>query len=351
METPFDRGEVDRASLEATERLRQRLARERTRDGETGRGRLSLLPWALAGGVALFAGGMIANPWFEANVRERLPFASADASRADAVTVLEARLAALETGPNAVAADDANKEAKAPAEERLARTEAKVETSTDLLAREADRIDRLTADVAAMQALVETDRARGEAAMAAVTAAADRSEAMLAVMLARRSLEDGRALGAVEAPLRRAFEGRYPAEVRALVRLGEAPVSTTRLRRDLAALGPLLGDEPGSGQSWWGVFTARMQRLVQSTDSEAGPPPRSAADLALARGDVADAAAALRRLPTPRPAAVDRWLVAADRLAAGEAALRQLETAALIAPPKIELATGDEKADRAAAAN
>jgi hypothetical protein len=58
--------------------------------------------------------------------------------------------------------------------------------------------------------------------------------------------------------------------------------------------------------------------------------------MALARGDVAEAADALRRLPTPHTADVDGWLARADRLAAGEAALRQLETAALIPPPKPE---------------
>jgi hypothetical protein len=344
METPFDRGEVDRASLEATERLRQRLARDRARESETGRARFPLLPWSLAGALLLFAGGMIANPWFEANVRARLPFATAEQPADDAMSVLAARLAALETKPETTA-EDGDEAKKAPAEERLARTEARVETSTDLLAREADRIDRLTADVAAMQALLEADRARGEAAVGAVTAAADRSEAMLAVMLARRAVDDGRALGAVEAPLRRAFEARYPDAVRDVARLGEAPVSISRLRRDLAALGPLEGDQPGTGQSWWGVFAARVKRLVRPADTLPGPAPRSAADMALARGDVAEAAEALRQLPAPRPAAVNRWLATADRLSQGEAALRQLETAALIPPPKPEpaaIADGEE---------
>lgn len=333
METPFDRGEVDRASLEATERLRQRLARERARERESSGVRFPLLPWALAGGLLLFAGGMIASPWFEANVRQRMPFATAVQPANDAVSVLAARLAALEAKPETIAEADSEKE-KAPAEERLARTEAKVETSTDLLAREADRIDRLTADVAAMRALVKADRDRGEAAIAAVTAAADRSEAMLAVMLARRAVDDGRALGAVEAPLRRAFEARYPDAVRAVARLGEAPVSISRLRGDLAALGPLESDQPGTGQSWWGVFAARVKRLVRPANTLPGPAPRSAADMALARGDVAEAAEALRQLPSPRPAAVNRWLATADRLSQGETALRQLETASLIPPPK-----------------
>lgn len=340
MDSSFDRGEVDRASLEATERLRQRLARERARERareqESGRGRLSLLPWALAGGLLLFAGGMISSPWLEANVRARLPFASAPAPDpvAQSVETLAVRLAALEAAPADDASDEeADDTEKAPAEERLARTEAKVETSTDLLAREADRIDRLTADVAATRALIEADRARGEAAVAAVTAAADRSEALLAVMLARRALDEGRPLGAVEAPLRRAFEARYPGAVRDVALLGEAPENVETLRRDLATLG---ADSPGGGQSWWHVFTARVQRLVRPSSEPRGPSPQLAAGLALARGDVADAAAALRRLPQPHSAAVDRWLARADRLAAGEAGLRQLETAALIPPPKPE---------------
>lgn len=111
-------------------------------------------------------------------------------------------------------------------------------------------------------------------------------------------------------------------------------MSISRLRRDLAALGPLEGDQPGTGQSWWGVFAARVKRLVRSADTLPGPAPRSAADMALARGDVAEAAEALRQLPSPRPAAVNRWLATADRLSQGEIALRQLETAALIPPPK-----------------
>ncbi len=336
METPFDRGEVDRASMEATERLRQRLAKERVRERDGGGagygvGR-KLLPWVAAGGFALFSAGMIASPWFETIVRDRLPFgeaAPADAAALTALTTLtavQARLAALE-------APDTN--ADAPPAERLARTEARVETSTDLLAREADRIDKLNADVAALTALLDADRARIETATRIVTGASERSEAMLAVILARRAIEDGRTLGAIEAPLRRAFDDRYAAAVRAVTTLGAAPVSAARLRRELAALGPLEGERPGSGQSWWDVFSARVSRLVRPVDGVPGPEPRSAADAALSRGDVTAAAAQLRRLPTPRPAAVDRWLEAADRFSAGEEALRQLETAALIPPPAV----------------
>jgi hypothetical protein len=329
MDSSFDRGEVDRASLEATERLRQRLARER--QDRRAPGQRSLLPWAVAGALLMFSAGMIASPWFETRVRDRLPFAQPVAVEApDAMSeALEARLAALE----------AKSEAAPPPAERLARTEAKVETSTDLLTREIDRIDKLTADLAALAAMVEAEQVRDSQIMANAQAAAARTEAMLAVLLARRAIEQGRPLGAIEAPLRQAFEARYPAAVRAVLVQGAAPATPERLARDLRSLGPLADGPEASGQSWWDVFSRRVGRLVRPANASVDQNLRNRAEAALARGDVEAAARQLRRLPAPRPAAVDRWLEAADRLAAAEDALRQLETAALLpAPEPVEAA-------------
>ncbi len=330
MESQFDRGEIDRASLEATERLRQRLAQERSRARPSPGSGPGILPWLLAGSLLVFALGLLGNPWFEANVRGRLPFASAPppppASETE-VLELAARLAALEARP----------EQSAPApNERLARTEAKVETSTDMLAREVDRVDRLTSEFASLKAEVAADKARAEAAATNVSSAADRAEAMLAVMLARRAVNEGLPLGAAETPLRRAFEARYPGAVRAVLALGAVPVTSARLQRELADLGPISGEMTGGGASWWDVFSARISRLVRPAGVEPLP-TRAAIDAALARGQIAEAAAQLRRLPPPRPAAIERWLAAANRLLAGEEALRQLETAALIPSPVVPL--------------
>jgi hypothetical protein len=325
MDPSFDRGEVDRASLEATERLRQRLAEERKTRAASAR-RPTVLPWIIVGSLAVFLAGMLANPWFEARVRDQLPFAVASRAPAPSVAELQAlqdRLALLEARPQV--SEDAP-----PPNERLARTEARVETSTDLLAREADRIDRLTADFATLNARLEADRARDETATMAILSAADRTEAILAVILARRAFEEGRPLGAIDAALRRAFDVRHPAAVNALAAFGASPVRLADLRRELETMPSLDGDAGGRGRSWWDIFGTRVSRLIRPATDADLPPARSAAAAAMARGDVRAAAAQLRRLPAPRPAALDRWLVAADRYATAEEALRTLETAALI---------------------
>ena len=324
MDPSFDRGEIDRASLEATERLRQRLVQER-RMAATQTGSSRMLAWVIVGGLVVFIAGMLANPLFEARVRDRLPFAE---TRPPAVVpaeldALRQRMAELEARP--LSSPDA-----AVPNERLARTEARVETSTDLLAREADRIDRLTADLAKISAQMEAQRARDEAATAAILGAADRAEGILAVMLARRAMEDGRPLGAIDAALRRAFEARYPLAVRRLSEFGAGPVRLVQLRRDLAQLPALDRQGGGPGRSWWEIFGARMAALVRSEIDDQAPLLTSAADAALARGDVRGAVAQLRRLPAPRPPALEAWLASAERYAAAEEALRTLETAALI---------------------
>ncbi len=325
MEPQFDRGEVDRASLEATERLRARLANERLPKPDQ-RPRSSL-PWVVAGGLFVFSAGMIANPWFEANVRQRLPFAGTPQAAAPDVTALNKQLADIEA--RADTAEDA-----APPSERLARTEAKVETSTDQLAREADRIDRLTGEVASLAARLDADRARDEAAAGQVAAAAARSEAMLVVILARRAVEQGRPLGAIDPVLRRAFDARYPEAVAAVAALGAAPVSMARLELDFAALRSVLGAgtaAPGARQGWWDTLKQSVRAMV-TRDEPGVAAPAAAAAAALARGDVRAAANHLRRLPAPRPAGVDRWLANADRLATGSAALAILEAAAVNLP-------------------
>jgi hypothetical protein len=330
MDPSFDRGEVDRASLEATERLRQRLAEERKTRPASAR-RPTLLPWIIVVILAVFLAGMLANPWFEARVRDRLPFVPtrAPAPSVAEVQALQDRLALLEARPQ-VSGD------APPPNERLARTEARVETSTDLLAREADRIDRLTADLATLNARLEADRARDETATTAILSAADRAEAILAVILARRAFEEGRPLGAIDAALRRAFDVRHPAAVNALASFSNSPVRLADLRRELETMSSLDGAAGGRGRSWWDIFGTRVSRLIRPASEADLPPARSAAAAAMARGDVRAAAAQLRRLPAPRPAALDRWLIAADRYATAEEALRTLETAALI--PRASLA-------------
>ncbi len=323
MDAPFDRGEVDRASLDATERLRARLSsRPAPPPSRSGRG---FLPWAIVAALFVFVAGMIANPWFEARVRNKLPFAAAVTSKAaDAAELadLRDRLARLETPA-----------AAPPPVERLARTEAKIETSSDQIARDAERIDKLTADLAALSATHQADRERNEAANATAIAAADRAQAMLTLVLVRRAVDAGRPLGALDGALHRAFEARYPDAVRAVSALGMAPVTLASLRRDFNLMRPVIGVRPAAEQrqSWWDALTSAISSAVSSSDPGGPVGAPEAATTALNRGDYLSAAKQLRRLPGPRSPALSRWLAAADRLNAGNLALTTLETGTLLA--------------------
>ncbi len=333
MDAPFDRGEIDRASLDATERLRARLSSPpiapvpaRRRGG---------FAWVIAGALFVFSAGMIANPWFEASVRDHLPYALADKPVVvpdPVVAVLQNRLATLE---GQVAASKGGPAGRMPVE-RLARTEAKVETSTDQIARESDRIDRLSNAVAGLTARVDADRARTDAATAAALLVANRAEAMLTLVLVRRAIESGRAFGALDAALRRGFEARYPNAVMSVTALGAAPVTLAGLRGGLAAALPAAGtgiSPAASRQSWWDVLTATLSPKTVAAPVSVSSGLAARASVALARGDIVTAAAEVRRLPAPRPAAVSAWLDSVERLRAGMQGLSTLETASLLGQP------------------
>ena len=354
MDAPFDRGEVDRASLDATERLRARLS-GRPVAPVPAQSR-SKLPWVFAGGLFVFSAGMIANPWFEDMVRERLPFAqrvlpvtAIEAALAPAeVKALKQRIAQLETRAGS---------ATAPPSERMARTEAQLENSTDQIARDAGRIDRLMAEVAALSATIAADRARSETATTMAVAAADRAQGMLTLVLARRAIDSGRNFGPLDAVLRRSFEARYPEAVSAVSALGAAPVTLMSLRRDFNMLLPAIGVSPANAsQSWWETLTGTISAAVSGGIGAAGADgaPQAAAAAALDRGDVAAAANHLRRLPLPRAPAVTNWLAAAQRLQTGSGALATLETATVLASPAaspMTLPTAPEPAPARAAEN
>jgi len=326
MDAPFDRGEVDRASLDATERLRARLSSRPV--APPARPVRGFLPWAIAGALFVFVAGMIANPWFEAQVRNKLPFTAAVTSKpADnaEIAVLRQQLARLETP------------AAPPPSERLARTEAKIETSSDQIARDAERIDRLTAEIATLSARHEADRARTEAANANAVAAAERAQAMLTLVLVRRAVDAGQPLGPLDAALRRAFDASQPDAVKAVAALGTAPVSLASLRRGFNTMRPIIGARPTADQrqSWWETLTTTISAAVSSPAPGSPLAAPETANAALARGDYVAAANHLRRLPAPRPQALANWLAAADRLHAGNQALAMLESTALLAQPVV----------------
>ena len=329
MDAPFDRGEVDRASLDATERLRARLSSRPP--ALAARRSRSFLPWAFAGGLLVFSAGMIANPWFESTVRGKLPFTSAVAPKptdSAEVRALRERLAQLETRAGAPSA--------AIPSERLAHNEGRIETNAEQIAREAGRIDRLTSDVAALVAAQASETTRTQAATATAIAAADRAQGMLTLVLVHRAIESGRPLGALDMALRQSFEARYPDVVKLVTALGAAPVTLATLRRDFNALRPAIGVRRDTDRlSWWETLTSKISQAVSRSATDTPLALPDAANVALARGDYLAAAKYLRRLPLPRSAALANWLAAVDRLQTGSQALAALETAIVLSQPAI----------------
>lgn len=324
MTDPYSR-DNDRASMDATERLRARLSAG-IASPLPARPARTVWPWVLSGALFVFLAGLIANPWFESEVRSRLPFSAAlPAPDADAAA-LKLRLAELERRSNGAAA--------AMPAERLARTEARVESSTDQIARDAERIDALTAQLSALTARVDGEQARTAAIAGTAMAAADRAEGLLTLLMVRRAIEAGRPIGALEASLQRLFAARYPEAVKSVMALGQAPVSRAVLQRDLDRLATALkaGDSATRGQSWWDALTSSVSGLVSGPDARVVGPIESA-EAAMARGNVTAAAQALRRLPPAVRRDAAGWLAGAARLAAGEQGLTTLETSTLIALP------------------
>ena len=310
MNDVFDRGEINEASLAAAERLRARLM-SRPESPARPPARRAVLPWAMAAALFAFAAGLIANPWFEQSVRGRLPFAAAAAPDTGK---LEQRLAALERrAPSAPVV----------AAERLARTEARVESSTDQLQRDAQRIDALAAQISTLTARLAAQEARDASAVATVQGAANRAEAMLTVLLLRRALADGRPIDALLPAARRLFTAGDADALQALSALAARPVTRAGLARDL---GVLADSETDQRPNWWQALRASLDDALSGSAAQG---PVLAARQAMIRGDLVQAAARLRQSPQMAASATVRgWLAAADRLIAAEAALARLEATA-----------------------
>ncbi len=326
-------GDVGRASLEATERLRARLTGKPAEPPARPR---PVLPWLLAAALLTFALGLIANPWFEHTVRSRLPFTAAAPVPADtsAVAAIEARLARLEAQPVSGAPG-----LPAAAVNNMAKAAAQADAADSRSAANAERLDKLAGDLGALTARVETEHARSANMVAGAAQASAQAQGALTLILARRAIDAGRPLGALDQPLRQAFEARYPAAVQAVSALGAQPVNLALLRRDLVALRPRLVSTTSvpAGRDWLSTLGDTLAGLVSSaparpaTAATTGDPVDLALQ-ALDHGDVAAAAAGLRRLPQPRLGLAAGWLAAADRWRAGQDAMATLETAVAAAP-------------------
>lgn len=271
-------------------------------------------PWIVALVSLAFAFGLLLSPWFETEVRGRLfgikpseaPGASSQSTaQARTLALLQTRINALEHASVKGGSDPA----------RIVRAEAQV--------------NELQSKVGALGVRVE----------GAVTDAAQDAQTAQSVMLAaatRRSIETGQPLGPLEPPLRARFGQSYPGPVEALVVAGNRPTTLTRLQQDFERIEASIGNGPAATSSWWDMIKSAIGEIAsvrRAGDAHAAPAELIAqAAQRLANGDVAGAAVIVTRLPAS-PVATG-WLADARRYGAAQAALAQIEAAAL-APPSV----------------
>jgi len=194
---------------------------------------------------------------------------------------------------------------------------------------ETQRIATLEARLALLER--QTQSARGSAG---------RADALVVAFAARRSLERGVALGYLEPLLVERFGAAHQRAVATVVTASRAPVLQSDLIAEFERLGPVLrGKSPDEG--WFDGVRREMGTLVSIRRNDS-PNPRPAArfDRAMARleaGEIDAALAEAMRLPGASRPEVRGWVIRARRLIATKRALDEIESAALIAPPRPDI--------------
>ncbi|MFS0737976.1 hypothetical protein ABC347_13080 [Sphingomonas sp. 1P06PA] len=171
-------------------------------------------------------------------------------------------------------------------------------------------------------------------ARARLTAAnAERAEAMLIAIAARRAVDEGLPLGYVEGMLRERFGGTEPQAVATIIAAARQPVLLETLKSGLVADEAVLVGRPAT-RSWWDGFREELGGLIvvrRASALSTRPDERFArATAAVDSGRVGVALAEVARLPGRDGA--EAWIGQARRYAAARAALDRIETAALLSP-------------------
>ncbi|MCS6986477.1 MAG: hypothetical protein NZM40_03440 [Sphingomonadaceae bacterium] len=185
------------------------------------------------------------------------------------------------------------------------------------------RIEALDKGQRALAARLQTfERRLASVGLAQGAALAERSQALLLLTAARRHVERGRPLGALEPRVAELFGPRDPSAVAALAAWSRAPVSASLLAERLHEAPP--SATPTREEGWWTRLRNWVSGLVEvRRRATATQTARARAAAALARGDTASAVALLEAVP--EAGVPKEWLADGRRLAAAEAALDRLE--------------------------
>jgi hypothetical protein len=314
----------------------------------------SKVPWVLTGLLAAFSGGMIANPWFETEVRSRLPDAlqsktpaSVSAGQSAGVAALEERLAAVEQRPAAeIPADVSGRIAALEASRSVdgAMTGAAPVDTAALDQRLAVAEGRLATSEAAAQGAAQAANAAQsnfmvlDSKLAITSAKLERDgvalRAMASAMALRGLVDQGRPLGALDDALA-LLVGAQNKDMLTLRRVERGGPTLASLRRSFAQLRPgLAAQAEAAGGNWSDRALVQVKSLlsIRPADGKAVNPTNQTPDAMvplvddrLRSGDIAGAAAAIRLLPKPAQDKASPWLAQADAYVQVRAALARLE--------------------------
>ncbi|WP_375381487.1 hypothetical protein [uncultured Sphingomonas sp.] len=204
--------------------------------------------------------------------------------------------------------------------------------------------------LAAQLSAIEARTASVGADAATASGKASRAEAMLIAFAARRAIDRGLRLGALEAPLRARFGAAQPEALGLIVGASRNPLTLEDLR---AALELLSTNLVTGGDGWWSGLRHELGSLI--VIHRAGTPSPAPGDrMTLIRqlvdaGKVEAALGEVRRMPGADDAG--NWIAAARRYVDVHHALDTIETAAIegqAVPAALPAAPPPETADTAA---
>lgn len=332
------------------------IDRARSRSGKS---RLWMLPWILVAALAAFSLGLIANPWFEENVRSRLPGAFAMTEQTDMNVAVDQRLTdqsetidALERRVASLEALSASETKAQPAlndepltglaeqqggvgEDRVAALETRIESVAQTQLQLSQQVDRVVAGFSGLDT-------RTTASLKSVADEAARAQEVLLVTAARRSIETGQSLGPLEAAIRRRFGERHPEASDAVIRLSHSRITIPTLEEAFNQLKPSLlkateNDEATDPGILDRVASALGAVVRVRGETQAGPAAPEAiisrAEQALRRGDLRSSISHITRLPARSRSVADAWLDRARVYLTGMQALSRLDAVALTPPP------------------
>jgi hypothetical protein len=196
--------------------------------------------------------------------------------------------------------------------------------------------------LSAREAVLANQLAALETRAAALTANAEaaggqatRAEALLTAVAARRALDRGVGLGALDTQLQARFGATQPRAVALVRAAARQPVTLEDLRQGLDAIGPAAAS--GVGDGWFAAARRELGSLIvlrRASTPAARPADRLARARRLLQVEQVEAARAeVAQLPGADDAA--NWLDAARRYSVARQALDALENAALAGPPPV----------------